>query len=68
MSTTHLLFECSHVALVANRSKHMALFDGARADVREWMAAAYKPELAAILGSCDMHARHACTAGLKAGA
>jgi hypothetical protein len=23
-----LLFECSHVALVASRSKHMALFDG----------------------------------------
>jgi hypothetical protein len=32
----HLLFECSHVALVASRSKHMALFDGVR-DVREWM-------------------------------
>jgi hypothetical protein len=54
----HLLFECSHVALVANRSKHMALFDGVR-DVREWMTAAYKPELAATLGS-SMH-------GLKAG-
>ncbi len=44
------LFECSHVALVASRSKHRALFDGVR-DVREWMAAAYKPELAATLGS-----------------
>ncbi len=36
--------QCSHVALVASRSKHRALFDGVR-DVREWMAAAYKPEL-----------------------
>jgi hypothetical protein len=31
----HLLFECSHVALVASRSKHRALFD----KVMEWMAA-----------------------------
>ncbi len=38
----HLRFECRHVALVASRSKHRALFDGVR-DVREWMAAAYKP-------------------------
>jgi hypothetical protein len=29
----------------------MALFEGVR-DVREWMVAAYKPELAATLGSC----------------
>jgi hypothetical protein len=53
----HLLFECSHVALVANRSKHMTLFDGV-SDVREWMAAAYKPELAATL-TRKLHARHA---------
>jgi hypothetical protein len=39
----------------------MALFDGVR-DVREWMAAAYKPELAATLGSCMQDMMH----GLKA--
>jgi hypothetical protein len=54
------MFECSHVALVASRSKHRALFDGVR-DVREWMAAAYKPELAATLGSC----MHCLKAGLE---
>ncbi len=59
----HLLFECSHVALVASRSKHRALFDGVR-DVREWMAAAYKPELAATLGSC-MQDRHDALFGLE---
>jgi hypothetical protein len=54
----HLLFECRlHVALVANRSKHMDLFDGV-SDVREWMAAAYKPELAAS-HSGKLHARRA---------
>jgi hypothetical protein len=47
----HMLFECRHVALVANTSKHMALFDVV-SGVREWMAAAYKPELAAPLRSC----------------
>jgi hypothetical protein len=47
----HLLFECSHVALVASRSKHMARFDGV-SGVRDWMAAAYKAELAATLESC----------------
>ncbi len=48
------------MALVASRSKHMAMFDGV-SGVREWMiwllVAAYKPVLAATLGSC-MHARH----------
>jgi hypothetical protein len=43
-------------------SKHRALFEGVR-DVREWMAAAYKPELAATLGSCMQDMMH----GLKAG-
>jgi hypothetical protein len=58
MNTTYCKFECSHVALVASRSKHRALFEGVR-DVREWMAVAYKPELAATLGSCihDFSAR-----------
>ena len=56
MSTTYCLNVVNHVALVASRSKHRALFDGVR-DVREWMAAAYKPELAATLGSC-MQDRH----------
>jgi hypothetical protein len=69
----HLLFECSHVALVASRSKHRALFEGVR-DVREWMAAAYKPELAAnlsfflsfTLGSCMQDMMHCLKAGLRA--
>jgi hypothetical protein len=60
----HLLFDCSHVALVANRSKHMALFDGV-SGVREWMAAAYKPELAATLVSCMQGMLHGLKAGLK---
>jgi hypothetical protein len=38
----HLLFDCSHAVLVANRTNHRALFDGV-SGVREWMAAAYKP-------------------------
>jgi hypothetical protein len=58
----HLLFECSHEALVANWSKHKALFNG-MSDVREWMAAAYKPAAAATLGSCMQGMLH----GLKAG-
>jgi hypothetical protein len=53
----HLLFECSHVALVANRSKDMALFDGV-SDVREWMAAAYKHS-GTSSHSGKLHARHA---------
>jgi hypothetical protein len=60
----HLLFECSHVALVASRSKHMALFDGV-SGVREWMAAAYKPELAATLGSCMQDMMHGLKTGLE---
>jgi hypothetical protein len=60
----HLLFECSHVVLVASRSKHRALFDGVR-DVREWMAVAYKPELAATLGSCMQDMMHCLKAGLE---
>jgi hypothetical protein len=54
----------SRGAIVANRSKHMALFDGVR-DVREWMAAAYKPELAATLGSCMQGMLHGLKAGLE---
>jgi hypothetical protein len=44
----HLLFDCSHAVLVANRAKHRASrFDGV-SGVREcWITAAYKPELAA---------------------
>jgi hypothetical protein len=66
----HLLFECSkcsHVALVASRSKHRALFDGVSGvrDVREWMAAVYKPELAATLGSCMQDMMHCLKAGLE---
>ncbi len=56
------------MALVASRSKHRALFEGVR-DVWVWMAAAYKPELAATLGSCMqdmMHLMH-CLNSLKAG-
>ncbi len=58
----HLLFECSHVALAASKSKHRALFDRVR-NVREWMAAAYKPELAATLGSCMQDMMHCLKAG-----
>ncbi len=61
------MFECSHVALVtlvANRSKHMTVFNGV-SDVREWMAAAYKPELAATLGSCMQDMLHDLKAGLE---
>ncbi len=50
------------MALVASRSKHRALFDAVR-DVREWMAAAYKPELAATLGSCMQDMMHCLKAG-----
>jgi hypothetical protein len=57
-----MLFECMQSALAANRSEHSALFDGVN-DVKELMAAAYKPELATILGSC-MHGMLQC---LKAG-
>ena len=56
----HLLFECSHDI----RSKHRALFDGV-SDVREWMAAAYQPELAATLGSCMQDMMHGLKAGLE---
>jgi hypothetical protein len=45
----------------------MALFDGV-SDVREWMAAAYKPELpelAATLGSCMQGMLHGLKAGLE---
>ncbi len=42
----------------------MALFDGV-SDVREWMAAAYKPELAATLGSCMQGMLHGLNAGLE---
>jgi hypothetical protein len=54
----------AHYLLVASRSKHRALFDGVR-DVREWMAAAYKPELAATLGSCMQDMMHFLKAGLE---
>ena len=56
------------MALVASRSKHRALFDGVIdgvRDVREWMAAAYKPELAATLGSCMQDMMHCLKAGLQ---
>jgi hypothetical protein len=66
MSTTYCnsLNVVMHVALVASRSKHRALFEGVR-DVREWMAAAYKPELAATLGSCMQDMMHCLKAGLE---
>ena len=47
----------------------MALFDGV-SGVREWMVAAYKPELAATLGSCMqdmMHGLKQRVSGLKTG-
>ncbi len=60
----HLLFECSHEALVANRCKHRVLFDGV-SDVKVWMAAAYQPELAATLGGCIQDILHGLKAGLE---
>ena len=42
----------------------MTLFDGV-SDVREWKAAAYKPELAATLGSCMQGMLHGLKAGLE---
>jgi hypothetical protein len=46
-----MLFDCRHTLLAMSRSEQSALFD-AVSDARELMAAAYKPELATILGSC----------------
>jgi hypothetical protein len=60
----HLLFDCSHAVLVANRTKHRALFEGV-SGVRDWMAAAYKPEVAATLGSCMQGMLHGLKAGLE---
>ena len=60
----HLLFECRHVALVHNRVKHRALFDGV-SDVRGLMVAAYKPELATALGNCMQDILHGLKAGLE---
>ncbi len=57
-----MLLECKHSALVAIRSGHRALFEGI-SDVRELMAAAYKPELATILARC----MHDILLGLEAG-
>ncbi len=71
-----MLLECKHSALVETRSRHRALFEGIR-DVRELMAAAYKPDLdlatilarewsldlATILGRC----MHDILLGLEAG-
>jgi hypothetical protein len=48
------------VALVANRSKHMALFGGV-SDVREWMAAAYKPELTSSHSHWEVACKACCT-------
>jgi hypothetical protein len=42
----------------------MALFDRV-SGVREWMAAAYKPELAATLGSCMQDMMHGLKTGLE---
>jgi hypothetical protein len=42
----------------------MALFDGV-SGVRDWMAAAYKQELAATLGSCMQDMMHNLKAGLE---
>jgi hypothetical protein len=42
----------------------MAMFDEV-SGVREWVAAAYKPELAASLGSCMQDVMHGLKTGLK---
>ncbi len=47
----HMLLECRHTTLATTRAEHSELFDEAD-DVRKLMAAAYKPELATILGIC----------------
>jgi hypothetical protein len=57
-----MLLECKHSALVEIRSGYRALFEGI-SDVRELMAAAYKPELATTLGRC----MHSILLGLKVG-
>jgi hypothetical protein len=56
MSTTCCLNAVMHVALVASRSKHMALFDGV-SGVREWMVAAYI-QTGTSCHSRKLHARH----------
>jgi hypothetical protein len=42
----------------------MALFDGV-SGVRDWMAAAYKSDLAATLGSCMQDMMHNLKVGLE---
>jgi hypothetical protein len=48
----------------ANRTKHRALFEGV-SGVRDWMATAYKAEVAATLGSCMQGMLHGLKAGLE---
>ena len=59
-----MLFECRHTGLAATRAEHSALF-GEVDDVRKLMAAAYKPELATILGSCMQSMLKGSEAGLE---
>jgi hypothetical protein len=60
----HMLFECRHTILAATRAEHSVLFDEAD-DVRKLMAAAYKPELTTILGSCLQDMLKSLEAGLE---
>jgi hypothetical protein len=57
---------CQLSSCMAVWFRHTALYkhtlEGVR-DVREWMAAAYKPELAATLGSCMQNMMHCLKAG-----
>ncbi len=50
--------------LAATRAEHSVLFDEAD-DVRKLMAAAYKPELTTILGSCLQDMLQSLEAGLE---
>jgi hypothetical protein len=59
-----MLFERSHTMLAATRAEHNVLFDEAD-DVKKMMAAAYKPELATILGSCMQGMPKGLEAGLE---
>ncbi len=59
-----MLFECRHTALAVNRSAHSVLFGEAN-NVRKLMVAAYKPELATILGSCMQGMLKGLRAGLE---
>ncbi len=58
------VFECRRTILAMTRAEHSVLF-GEVDDVRKLMAAAYKPELATIVGSCMQGMLKGLEAGLE---